>query len=610
MLPRKDACLLLYIAIGLWLMQVSPYLIGSVLNNGVEQSFFVYRGAIGIAQDLISYGFQINHALSTPTLFHVDASTINAVDLNFADGNLTTLYCSLLLKVFGSLNMVLLFAPLPVLVLTVLLLYKLVKVWVGKANVGLVVFLTVLLFLTGVDDFLGIKKLYWLVTEGFHFKTGTNHLPMGYMQRFPNAQVSYVAFLWWLYLSVKFYKSPSFKLYVFLPVSLAVLHYVYFYYWTYALLVSGFLFLWYCRKNVKESLFSLLVYLLLTAPFWIVVQRFVTNSMYPDYCEKVAVFTNYAPWFIHVSSIVLLLIFTKGRSVLFHLIPLLLQILILATSYVFQPYHVVYTAVQVLVPLAVIMIGIRALALERGGKVEYVFLFINYLAMFLMVNLIFIFDFNIQPFHWVYIGYYPLLIIAFVFWLSRFVKKKKFVNIMKFTTVFVLGVALINGFVYARSEHKFWRITTDELEVIEFLNERNEQDMIAGNNFAAISSIAVNTGHKIFMGQGHLSDLTRKEATLRFVENFKLLGYSNAAISKEYNAYRIKKGYMDAYVSNADSLALTWLENTTIVHETILHYWHDPGKYEERFNNILNDPNKGVSGFAPQYVLVYKPTSI
>ena len=110
------------------------------------------------------------------------------------------------------------------------------------------------------------------------------------------------------------------------------------------------------------------------------------------------------------------------------------------------------------------------------------------------------------------------------------------------------------------------------------------------------------------MGQGHLSDLTRKEATLRFIENFKFLGYSDDAILKQYNAYRQKKDYKNDYVNNTDSLAAMWIDNTTIVQETILHYWHHPGKYEERFKTIIRGSNVVNSGFVPQYILVYKPT--
>lgn len=599
------------LGIVLWIIQVSPFLLGFYLNNDVENSsVFVYRGEIGFSEDLMVYAAQIKHAAIEPHFFRTDALIHESSGNFFPDGNLIVLYCAFFYWLLGNWDAVLVFSSLPCVILSCFVLHKIVSFFTdSKTNFRLFILIGTFVFLTELMDFTGIFKLLESFQNKGVFVPGLHKLIMGNPQRFPQSQLTIFLFLAWVLALINTLKFARTKDYIFLALSLVVLQYTYFFFWTFALGFSLLIVLPEWFKNYKPWLLFA-IYAVGTLPFWLVFLNFNQGDFANEYQLKMRGYETYPSFVFHlIGSASLLLAFAKRlnfTSITTIVFVALLQVVIQQTIYVFSPEAMLYQAVQFGSPLLLLIflfINLKKGDLETHEKL----LLVNYWATFILINLKFIIGFNVQPFHWVNFAFYPVLLIGFVPIVHGFLQKFAFTKSVIALSSFVVLIALANGVVFAKSTHRFWQFTPKESEVLTFLKQK-PPSVIGGNNVAFSITCAIHTPHKLLTGISHTNYLKNKEAYHRLIKNFKKMGYSDAQILLEVNQYKSKRTYKKAFVFNNDSLAKTWPDNTTLFAEAVCHYFENPENYLPEFKSALRNYSEKEFPSQLDYLLIYKPT--
>lgn len=585
-----------------WLIQIMPYLLGMVYAECGEFSLYLYKGALGISQDLISYGFQINQVFNDLSLFRVDPATVSNNNLVFPDGNLVALYGAFWLKITGSLTWTTILAPLPVLFISAVFVFKLVGLFFENKKIWWTALMLSLCFLTGFDDILGLRKLSNYLMGGELFIPGTNHLVMGYLRRFPHAQISSMVFFACLYFLISFLKGRRQKHFYLLVIFLAISQYIYFHYWTFLLAFTVLLLLPEIKRHYLLFVKGLGVWLVLILPYVYTAINFSLHPLSAAFKEKMSGFPDYSFFGVYALYLILSL-FRNKRQLSFILIPLIVDLMILGAGYVFQPFHWVPT----LLKGAVVLYCFFAIFQMQAGsdvKLSQRVNNVNFLLTFLLLKLDYLIGFNVEPYHWVYIATFPIFVIASIvefkdsqLWSKRF--------IIPTMTAFIVFGAGLNGMNYARANYRFWTFDDSESEVLAYLKSKDETLLIGGNNFALNASLAVNSQHKLYSGISHLGDLSQEQSCQRLIHSYFLLGYGKEEVFDEYMQYKSYPQYLESYRFEKDSLGSEWPANISLVTEVILDYWHWPEYFEEDFQQYLDQQTMEIA-YEPDVLLLYR----
>lgn len=601
---------ILLFALLVWLVQVSPFLLGFILNGGFENStLFVYRGEIGFSQDLMVYAAQIKHAYLDPNIFRSDALIFENQEKFFPDGNIIILYCASFYYLLGSWDGMLVLSCLPCIVISSFILYKIVKhILKEQTSFIFYVLLGCFVFFTEFSDFLGLFKLMESLLNNSVFVPGFNKLIMGYAQRFPQTQISTVIFLWWILNLLNVISWGRNNDYLLLAISLVILQYTYFFYWTFALGFSTLFLIPQWLKSPKPWL-MLLVYVVGTMPFWLYLYHFYQSSFAEEYQLKMRGYQTYPNIIFHlvgIASIAFIYLKSKNaKSIFIILLPLGMQLAIQLVLYVFPSDSIYYLLIQYgsllffLFVFFTLMYNGKYLAYEN-------LLIINYFATFILINLKFYLGFNVQPFHWVHIAFYPILLIGLLP-IGITLLNKVSHKIIKALSFFIVLLALSNGVIFATSMRKFWQISSDEKQVYSFITKQ-KKGVIGGNNIAFCITSAVHTPHKLINGISHTNYLSNDESYYRLIKNFKTMGYTNFEILKEVHQYQKSKEYKANFVWKNASLAKTWPDNTTLFAESVCHYFENPANYIPEFERALKNYTEGRYKCRLDYLLIYKST--
>ena len=451
-----------------WVVQVLPYLLGVYWGGSENFSTFLYKGAIGIAQDLVTYGFQANHALQEPTFFRVDPVTINEQFIQFPEGNIIILFLGLALYFLSDLTWVSIFLPLPFILISVLLIHQIVNLSMKSFHKYWTFLISVLIFLAGYDDILGFRKLVDFAFHGSVFISRTNSLVMGYMHRFPNAQVSFTFFLGWLYFVLKYSKRGKNADLYGVVLFMAINQYVYFYYWSFQVILTAMLLAYPMIKRGKQFIGPLTLYLLMVLPFWVNYYWFVQSEVYADFSILISGLDHYSFWGTAVFFFLYFLLDSKRNWVVF-LVPIIFNVGVMSLGYIFQEYHWVFRAGRIM--LITFLVITTLVFMCRKRNITQLNLAENtYWATCILLHLKFLIGFNIEPYHWVYVGSYPILILCIIQAAGKNKQIAQPKNII-LMSCFLVSIALFNGMVYAKVNFPYWQWTADESAILRYLRK-------------------------------------------------------------------------------------------------------------------------------------------
>ncbi len=596
-----------------WLVQIAPYLFALIANLGHDFSFFVYRGEVGFSQDVNSYGAIINHVKDSPSLFSTAPLIKEVNSLVFNSGTWVNLYSAGLLYILGNLDLVLLFSGLIPITLSVFLIKLIINeinsLFKNVISDSVFVLIVVLVLLTGFDDPLGLRKLTECYYHDFQFLTGTNKLICGYMQRFQHGQVSFFCFLLWIYCFLRTYIHEKRIDYTLLSVSVVILQYTYFYYWTFACAFCFMMFVPKTREKYVSISLATLVYVVGTLPFWFVSYSFTSNELGAELSTVVQSMSEYSLVPIHGLMLLLVAITASQnkiskRNLMRFIFPVVISLSLEVVTYCFMPNHWFYILAQILIPLVAVFV-VDAFIEKKSIVIRI--LLVNYVIIVFFLNFNFFIGFNIESYHWVYVCFYPVFILfgisLLAVLLNKYLKQRM---VILFSGLIVL-IALCNGAVFAKSSYLFWRLSTNEQQVFSFFENKPKQ-VIGGNNHPVLYSCAVSCNQYLLPAVLNLSLVSKDESYSRFITNFVQLGYSKELIIEEYKKYKLHKLYKKKFLSRNDSLGGVWPDNTTIATQLIHGCWRNPSKYLDELEDELDSYDPADFQFQLDYLIIYKPT--
>lgn len=590
----------------IWVIQNAHLLTAFTKYNTDDSKFtsFVYKGSMGFAMDNSAYGTVLQHTKNNPSLFRTDNLIFENSDKQFADGQFVILIASSVFNFTNSLDITVLILSFLSIALSVLLLIKIMQLGMNQRSWLLAFIISTLILATGFDDYLGITKSVNNLLNNHNYISFKMHL--GYANRFPYGQVSLPLFLFWVYALIKFLKKNHWQNGILLGISLVILQYSYFYYWSFGLFITGSFFLLKIR-TYKSWLISILIYLTFTSIFWMNFFEFNQTEFASEYLNRVKGLEYYPSTMIHLIGIGISFYVFRDQKIIPSILSISsiigMQFIIEFLQFTFQDYHWMYWTGRVVIICALIM---NIIWIQQKAKIKALdaLFILNYWGIFLFINLKFLLGFNVQPYHWVFATFHPILGISVGWILFQAIPLRKFLLTITCCVV-ILGV--YNGICFGNTAGKYWKLTAEELEIIEYIEKENHPVLI-GNNFPFLITIAAHTPCDLYMGTSNNKLSEYPESYYRFIDNFKSMGYSDQEIVKEYDKHFQCNAYEEKYKELNDSLNLVWPNNTLLAAEALHHYFLKPQDYFQDLVNAQADYDSAKFKFKKDVVIIYKPT--
>lgn len=602
----KNIFIYLGLVLLVWVVQNAHLLWGFAKYNSNETEFtsFVYKGSMGFAMDNTAYGNVLQHSLEKPTLFRSDNLVFENKDERFADGQLVILFATAIYHLCGDLDITVLVTSFLSIALSILLLIRILRMSFNSASWLLTFLAVTFVLLTGVDDYFGVIKALnnW---SNNHFYTSFG-MHLGYANRFPYAQVSLPFFLFWIFALLLFIRFPKTPQSLLLGISLVILQYSYFYYWTFAIFITG-AFLFTQLKEIKKWFAALLVYGIFTLPFWLNFFAFNQTEFAAEYLNRVKGLEYYPSLSLHVVGVLLSLTIYRDQRILPAILAISsiigLQCLIEFIEYTFQDYHWMYWLSRFFFVAILLLNFIWVQKKVKISTIEYFILF-NYWAIFLFINLKFLIGINVQPYHWVYTTFHPIFGLSIAWLLLQVISLRKTIII---SAGLLIAIATYNGICFGNTAGKYWKLNSEETAVIEFVHQA-KNPVIIGNNYPFLITIAAQSTCDLYMGTSNNKLSNYEESYFRFISNFKAMGYSDSTIFQEYDKHYTCDVYKTKYAENGDSLHTVWPDNTLLTAETLHHYFLKPEEYRSDLEMAVNQYNAQQFELKKDLIIIYKPT--
>lgn len=573
---------------------------------------FAYKAPFGLAEDNLAYAELIRYNANNPSLFTTDGIIKENEGNKFPIGNAVVVYLGMVQNLLGDINLTYYFGGLLPLLLSVILIFKTIQLFFNEHAIPIAIGVSILILCTNFNDFMGIEKFFNTFLFPDNYQHHGNVVVFGYSQRFVYCQSSLFLLLFWVYRFLVYLKEYSFKNQLLLLASIVLLQYSYFYYWSFAIPFTLALVL-ISKKNWKEFLTLLGGIILFTTPYWLEVYQFNQTEFYTEYQEKMGGAQTYNGLYgiILIGTINLIPFLKKGRNwfnILLLIAPITLNLIIEFLNYNFQSFHPVFYLTKLTVLPSFITLGLLAKYWNKWDKTAMICL-TNYYLILLFCSLKFILGFNLQPYHWVYTAFYPMIVFTLILAWKPIIKANRLKKIITIAASLTIVFGVFNAFKTADHNHDFWTIKKDDQAAINFLKEK-PYSVIAGNNMMPIITFAAHTDLYIHEGMTCNSSSMFKESAQRFIHPYKLMGYSDSTILGEFNKYRELEAYHKIFTegneAQRDSLSHLYPDNLLGSIEAMFHYFTSPEKYEAKFKAALNafqNPN-----FDLDYLVIYKPT--
>lgn len=592
----------------------TQYLLAYFMELEDETIFtpFSYKAPFGLAEDNLAYAKMVRYSSDNPTLFTHDGVIKENKGLKFPVGNIILIYLGMVNNLLGDINLTYYLGGLFPLLISIILVFKTVQLFFSKHAIPISIGISIIILCSNFNDFLGLEKFIkaFLIPENYRYNG--NVLVFGYAQRFAFSQSTIFLFLFWFYQLVKYLKESSIKNQVLLVLAITLLQYSYFYFWSYAIPFSIAI-IAVSNKKLKDYVILLVSTLILTLPFWLEVLDFNQTDFYTEYQEKMSGAQTYDSILVivFVGTLNLVPFLKEGNkwfNILLILTPVFLTFIIDYLNYTFQSYHAVFYLTKLTILPVFITLGLLAKFWNKWHK-EAMLCLINYYLIILLCNLKFIIGFNLQPYHWVYTAYYPVLIFTLLIaWNSR-LSSEVFKQIALTFSVIIIILGVFNSFKTADHNHDFWTISKDDQETINFL-QKHPYTVIAGNNMMPIITFSAHTDLYIYEGMTCNSRSSLNESSQRFIYPYKLMGYSDTSIIGEFNKYKELPTYNQVFTKGStierDSLSHIFPDNILGSIESMFHYFTSPKKYEKQFIKSLKEFS--TPDFELDFIVIYKLT--
>lgn len=572
---------------------------------------FAYKAPFGLAEDNIAYACMTRYASKHPQLYVPNGVVKENKNQRFAIGNVVILYQGILHRLLGDINLTYYIGGLLPIFIGVILIFKIIQLFFQQHAIPIAVGSSILIFCSNFNDFFGILQFL----DGIFFQENYhgNYLVFGYSQRFTYAQSALPFFLFWIYRFLRYREESNFKNQALLILSLIGLQYAYFYYWTYAIpIVIASIIVE--KKQWKEWKLLLLGYVVGSAHFWWQYYTFTQLDFYTEYQQKMqGVETFPLFWILIVGSLNILPFLRRTNKLLTAGIfsaPIGIYIMVEFIHYYgIPPSNFIYKSYSYILPFPLIIFGFLALKKKHWGPQAFLSLS-NYFLIILLCCLKFIIGFNIQPFHWVYTAFYPLLIVSLISVWKNYIHSKHLKWTVISSSLIIIIIGITNSFKLAQFNYKFWTIHDDEIEVINHLKE-HPYSVIAGNNMMPLITFLAHTDLYIYEGISCNNISTFDESAQRFIHPYKLMGYSNEGIIEEYKKYEQIPKYHQLYtkgnIFERDSLSKVYPDNILGSVEAMLHYFMSPSDYLSKFKQAISNYNNSTQ-FEMNKLIIYKPT--
>lgn len=589
----------------------AQYIIGSLYERDENTLFtpFAYKAPFSLSEDNLSYAGIIRYSGNHPSLYRHDPLIKENGKLSFADGNIVNSYLGLFTKLSGDINTTYYFGGLLPLFLSILLIFKIISIFFDKHSIPISIGVSIIILCSNFDDVFGINK--FLTSFEFLNEYHNNILVLGYSQRFPYCQSTIVFFLFWIYRLILFRESSSTKNQIGLLIALIGLQYSYFYYWSFAIPITAAM-LFFDKKHPREFIIVLVGYLLLSSHFWFKFIGFNQLDFLEEYRERIKGIEVFPMSGILLFGTLCLLPFiNQGRkwfNILLYLMPFgwVLSFRLLSVYFEYFPQFIYIT--KFIFPVS-IFTGILLAGIWNKWKNWAMLSLINYYLIFFFCNLKFVLGYNIQPYHWVYASYFPFLV------LNLIVVWKDIINLTRIKYAVVIGSTLtvlfgfLNSYKSAEKNHAFWSISNHEKEVIDLLN-KNPYSVIAGNNMMPLITFTAHSDVYLYEGSCSHKRAMYEESAQRFIHPYKLMGYSDSLIVKEYRKYENIGDYHQIVISNnssaRDSLSRVYPDNILGSIEVMWCYFMEPEKYIHKFYTSLEKYK--IPNYELDYLVIYTPT--
>lgn len=607
-----------YYILATWLavfcLHNAQYLIAYSLDRSENTTFtpFTYKAPFGLAEDNLAYAEMIRYASHNPSIFIPDGIIKENEGTKFPMGNIVIVYLGMVHKLLGEINYTYFLGGLLPLLLSVIFIFKTILLFFREHAIPIAIGVCFLILCSNFNDFMGLEKFIKAYFFPNSYQHHGNVLALGYAQRFVYSQSSIFLLLFWIYQLFKYVKDPSLKNQILLILAIGLLQYSYFYYWSFAIPFTIAL-IAISKNKWKDYVWLAIGIAISSVPYWLEVYAFHQTDFYQEYQEKMGGAQTYDALYgiIIVGSLSILPFLKQGKkwlNISLLIAPVALHLTIEFLNYNFQSFHWIYYTTKLTVLPIFIALGLAARYISNWSTTA-MFCLINYYLILLLCSLKFILGFNIQPYHWVYTAFYPILIFAMIkSWLPILKEKtlKKIITIAASITIFL---GLFNSYKTAEHNHSFWSIQQDDQEVIEFL-KKHPHSVIAGNNMMPLITFVAHTDLYLYEGMTCNSSNMFKESAKRFIQPYKLMGYDDSDILEEFNKYKELPKYHQIFTKGTmeerDSLAQVYPDNLLGSIESMFHYFTSPEKYEDQFITSLHEFTP--PSFELNFIVIYKPT--
>jgi hypothetical protein len=560
-------------------------------------SLFTLKGDQGYSFDLAAYSAQIRaNVLDGYALLQRDPFTYENPDKFFPSGNLIYALASLPLLVARNPNIPFLVCPLFSILLSLWFLKKIIgskpePLSTSGQNIIFALAACVLL-LSNMPDILNLNNLRSII-EGKLF------LPrnLGYIGRFPNIEFSIFLLLGWFYALTRFLNRGGLFDRLALGVSLAILQYCYFYWWTSAILFTGLAVLLTGRKKVcilADLCFVYGTYLVLALPFWIAFAHFNATAFGAEYGVRVGKeFGRYRESIRQIAAI-------SGLLFVFD-------------ATICHREQKFTGRIEDMVRI------LRASSLQL----------ILAATTFFFLNIQLLLGYTVQPYHWFETFYYPILIVVVAVSLRKFFtlveqRESRYLSVTLKTIAFALVIvgiiaAGVNNYVFGKRWAPYLMFTKSERQLADFVARKlPSRSVIMSNNFNVMAILNATTSCKSFVPNGFLAYCSNEELLRRAAAGFAAMGYSK----QQFKAELMKGTNWPAYLAAVKRLAYNDpLPSASTIPEnynSLVYIWHDtyyyrpsdefmyPASLDHAIDSIWNQESASPQAYRLDYFVLYK----
>lgn len=447
-----------------------------------------------------------NVAKRGPELFQNDPYLAEHSEDGFPRGNLVYLFGAIFLWIKDDINFLLFAAPFISVPMGVWLLYRSTKLnsvqW-SWAVFGITVMLA---YLASYRTFFYLPENLQIFAKGAEPDAS---LQANYNFRFPHAQITLVLLFYWFYRLQNFLKNPSVRTSLLLGLSIAILQYSYFYFWTASILFTALSILitfkqdkeWWKRVGIIAG-----TYIVLTLPYWVRFLDFNAQPFAEEYKVRLgSEFTKYNP---------------RGY------LETLIAVLLLGFDFI---YH------KVLERKESTEFSIRKVLMASSPQL------ILAATIVFWLNVQVIIGYTIQSYHWLFTFYHPILAIVLFTYLMRFRKllqvliprRGKEIAFGSFVAVILIGLGSLYLIIdyYAEKKAPIVYLTDNEVGVIDYLRENAEEgSVIMSNDYRYLHTAQMKSLCRSYLPYSFLSVATNQEMLERGITGYRALGYTEAEI--------------------------------------------------------------------------------